>query len=131
MPRIDVVPLQSVGGIRFGMTREEVRGALSGVTPEPFLKFPDDDEPTDDFGFCHVYYAAGGICEAVEIFEEAEVYIDGKLFFPQPVRKMKKALPGFAKDEDGLLNEELSIGVYAPDGEPESVLFGKKDYYNE
>lgn len=51
--RLNVIPLESVGDVKFGMTREEVRSILGDA--EEFKKDPDDDITTDDFGFCHVF----------------------------------------------------------------------------
>ena len=80
--RLNVNPLESVGDVKFGMTREEVRSIFGDA--EEFKKDPDDDITTDDFGFCHVFYDEDDRCEAVEIFD-AEVFIDGKqVYSPAP-----------------------------------------------
>ena len=34
-------------------------------------------------------------------------------------------------DSDGPISYDKSIGIYAPDGEMESMLLGVKGYYNE
>lgn len=42
---------------------------------------------------------------------------------------MRRAIPSLVSDDDGLISFEESIGIYAPDGAMESVLFGAKGYY--
>ena len=33
------------------------------------------------------------------------------------------------QDDEGMISVDMSIGIYAPDGEMESILFGEKGYY--
>ena len=90
----------------------------------------ESETMTDDFGFCHVYYDGNDECEAVEIFSETDVNIDGKQIFPISLDEAYEVFPFLAEDEDGPLSIEKSIGIYAPDGEMESILFGKEGYYD-
>lgn len=98
--RLNVNPLESVGDVKFGMTREEVRSI-----------FGDDR------------------CEAVEIFD-AEVFIDGKQVYPIDMDKVIELLPDLEEDDIGPISYERSIGIYAPDDEMESILFGRDGYYD-
>lgn len=125
--RIDVVPTRKVGEVEFGMSREEVRALLGDATE--FYKFEDDSNTTDDFGFCHVFYDQDNTCEAIEIFSEAEVFCNDALIFPTDFIAAKKAIPDFEEDDEGLISYSQSMGIYAPDGDMESILFGKTGYY--
>ena len=127
--RIDVVPTVSVNEVKFGMDRKQVR-ALLGEAKE-FRKAQYDENTTDDFGFCHVFYDAEDKCEAIEIFDNAEVYVEGKLIFPIDLSTALEIINDFEQDDDGLTSYSLSIGIYAPDDEPESILFGITGYYDE
>lgn len=127
--RFDAVPTTGVNEVKFGMNREEVRRLLGSATE--FYKFDDDVNTTDDFGFCHVFYDDNNECEAIEIFDEAEVYVNGLLIFPTDFETAKKAIGGFEQDDEGLISISKSIGIYAPDGDMESILFAKEDYYND
>lgn len=129
MEKIQVKLLESVGKIKFGMTREEVRKQYS-VDGE-FIKNEFSNSATDDLGFCHVYYDDEGKCEAVELFDEIEVYVDEKKIFPVSFETAKQAENTLIEDEEGMLSIEKSIGIYAPDGNMESILFGVKGYYEE
>lgn len=126
---IKAFPHVGIDKIKFGMKRNEVRDILGNSTE--FLKSSEDKITTDDFGFCHVFYDEDNRCEAVEIFNDNEVYIGDSKVFPTDFASAKEAVPSFIQDDDGLLSTELSIGIYAPDNEMESILFGKKGYYEE
>lgn len=127
MARITAIPKKRVGHIEFGVSREEVCAAV-GLPCETFMKSLFDDVPTDDFGAFHVYYDAQDRCEAVEVFPEFEVEVNGRLIFPTSLDEAMKALPSLKRDDDGLISVEDSVGVYAPYGAMESILFGIKGY---
>ena len=127
--RINVVPTKKVGEIEFGMVRDRVRTLLGDAIE--FYKFEDDINTTDDFGFCHVFYDKDNKCEAVEVFNDAEVFLNDSLIFPTDFATAKKVIPDFIQDDDGLISYSKSIGIYAPNGEMEGILFGKEKYYIE
>lgn len=133
MIRIDVIPLVEANGVKFGMKRSEVRDIL-GESKE-FKKSPLSTTLADDFGYCHVFYDDNDECEAIEIFDEVEVYIDDKLIFPMKKREALKLLKKFfkdlKKDADGLISYKYSIGIYAPEKEMESILIGRENYYED
>lgn len=127
--RIDVIPNVKVNDIVFGMSRAEVRELLGEA--KEFKKGPYASNTTDDFGFCHVFYDKQNKCEAVEIFDDpgVEVYLDDTRIFPTDLDEAKVMVDDFEIDGSGLISISLSIYIDAPDGEMESILFGKKDYY--
>ena len=127
MVRINVVPLKEVNGIKFGMKRAEVRKILGEA--REFKKSKFSKITTDDFGFCHVFYNTNDECEAVEIFEDIEVVIDGRIVFPGEIDTEKVAIDGFVEEDGSWINAQKSIGIYAPDKNMESILFGIKGYY--
>ncbi len=95
------------------------------------MRLHDDINTTDDFGFCHVFYDNDNKCEAVEVFNDAEVFLNDSLIFPTDFATAKKVIPDFIQDDDGLISYSKSIGIYAPNGEMEGILFGKEKYYIE
>ena len=127
--RFDAVPTVSVNGVTFGMSREKVRSLLGTATE--FYKCKYDVNTTDDFEVCHVFYDENDKCEAIEIFYESEVYVNGSLIFPTDFETAKKVIEDFEEDDDGLISISKSIGIYAPCGDMESILFGKEGYYND
>lgn len=128
MIRLSVIPLKQVGLIEFGMSRAEVR-QLADMSYSEFMKAPTSSNLTDDFGAFHVYYDSNDQCEAVEVFSELEVEVMGKLIFPTSLEDALKALPSLQPDGDGLISIADSVGIYAPDGNMESILFSVDGYY--
>lgn len=129
MRQLTANPLTSVGPIKLGAAREAVRAA-AGPEFEEFRKSPSSENTTDDYGSFHVYYDESDTCVAVEVFPEIEVLVDGEVVFPTTLDKAAAAIPSLERDDDGLLSTEMSIGVYAPYGEMESILFGVRGYYD-
>lgn len=127
MLRLEVVPLNNVGKIKFGMKKEKIRDILGEAIE--FKKNLMSETLTDDYGYCHVYYNKNNECEAVEIFDSVEVFVNDKQIFPISIEQAKNIIPDFEQDEDGLINYNLSIGIYAPDDKMESIIFGEKGYY--
>ena len=127
--RFDAVPTVSVNGVAFGMSREKVRSLLG--TAAEFYKGKDAVNTTDNFKFCHVAYDENNKCEAIEIFDESEVYVNGSLIFPTDFETAKKVIEDLEEDDDGLISISKSIGIYAPCGDMEGILFGKAGYYSD
>ena len=127
--RFDAVPTVSVNGVAFGMSREKVRSLLG--TAAEFYKGKDAVNTTDNFKFCHVAYDENNKCEAIEIFDESEVYVNGSLIFPTDFETAKKVIEDLEEDDDGLISISKSIGIYAPCGDMESSVFGKEGYYSD
>lgn len=127
MKTITAVPLYEVDGVKFGMKRGEVRNILG--TAKEFKKMKFSKTTIDDFGFCHVYYNINDECEAIEIFDECEVLINGNVVFPYEAGTLKSMINDIEEDESGFISKKQSIGVYAPDNKMESILFGCSGYY--
>ena len=127
MNTICVEPLKKVDKIEFGMERDVVRKLYGEY--EEFKKSEYSENTTDDFGSFHVYYDENDKCEAVEIFDDVEVTVNGEKIFPVKIEEAQKIESSLVRDEEGLISIEKSIGIYAPDENMESVLFGKKGYY--
>ena len=100
-------------------------------TAAEFYKGKDAVNTTDNFKFCHVAYDENNKCEAIEIFDESEVYVNGSLIFPTDFETAKKVIEDLEEDDDGLISISKSIGIYAPCGDMESIVFGKEGYYSD
>ena len=124
MKKIQDVLLESVGIIKLGMTKQEVREKYA-VKGE-FIKNDCSNNLTDDLGFCHVYYNDEGKCEAVEIFNDVEVYIGEKLLFPTTYAVAKNVEKSLKQDDEGMISVDKSIGRYAPEGMKEEFFFLEK-----
>ena len=124
---INVVPLEKVGDVSFGMTRDEVRNIFGDASE--FNKSSLSKNTTDDFGFCHVFYNDDK-CEAVEIFNTAKVMLDDTSVFDSDVNTIRDLFPDAEESPDGFISKGMSVGVYAPDNQIQSILFGCKGYYD-
>lgn len=127
MDKVNAVPLKEVAGIKFGMKRIEVRKALGEANEFKKTKF--SKTLTDDFGFCHIFYNSDDECEAIELFKEVQVIIDGRLVFPTTLHEAKKILGELMEEDGNYISEKASVGIYAPGGSMESILFGAAGYY--
>ena len=128
MDKWTVIPTKKVNDIEFGMERSEVRKKFP-VPAREFKKSKFSKRTTDDFGSCHVYYDENDRCEAVEIFDDAEVYMDGKKVFPITVQEIMEIIPDLVKEDDSFIGDKTSIGIYAPGDKMESILIGCEGYY--
>lgn len=129
MAKITVTPLKEVNGVKFGMKRDEVRKIL-GTFKGEFKKTPFSKTTTDDFGFCHVYYDTDGGCEAVEIFDNTEVVVERTTVFPIDMEKAKQIFSDLTEEDGSFISKSQSVGIYAPYGNMESILFGIPGYYD-
>lgn len=130
MVKWSATPLVEINGVKFGMPRSEVRKVLGGQYQE-FRKSKFSKNTTDDFGICHVFYNQDNQCEAVEVFGECEVSMAGKIIFPLDIPSAKQQILDLEEDMGSYISKKLSIGIYAPDGSPESILFGEPGYYGD
>lgn len=76
MMSFDIVAGKSVGAIRFGMSRTDVK-KMMGNKPKEFTKNTFSKAKTDDFGAYHAYYDESEMLEAVEFFDECQLVLDG------------------------------------------------------
>lgn len=125
MRTINAIPLKEVNGVAFGMKRNDVRNILGEA--KEFKKSKFSKITTDDFGFCHVFYNANDECEAIEVFDSVDVLINGEAVVD--INSIKCLFSDIEEDSYGFISKGLSIGIYAPDNKIESILFGRKGYY--
>lgn len=131
MNKYDICLVESVNGIPFGADRAAVRTALGNNFKE-FKKSKFSKNTTDDFGSCHIFYSVDDTLEAIEIFSGATICVNNKVISlecPELIEWVKSLDPEAEEDSDGIVSKKLSIGIYAPYQEFESILFGKKEYY--
>lgn len=128
MKQHNVKLLVGFDNVKFGMERSEVR-TLLGEPVREFKKSKFSKMTTDDYSAYHIFYDKNNKFEAVEFFDEVEIKIDNNIVFPISIDSLKKMNYNFTSDGDGFISVEHSIGVYAPGGKAESILFAVKGYY--
>lgn len=132
----------SVGPIRLGMIRSDTNTLLG--KPKRFLKNKSDTAvPVDDYSNLgmHVHYDDHEKCEAVEMFDPAQVNFMGKDLIGSPFHEIKdyfgKLDENLKLDASGFISEKFGFGVYAPyaKDEPhepiEGVIVFRKGYYEK
>lgn len=127
---VKIVPTKTVGDIKFGMSRDEVR---KNKEYKEFKKTKLSKNSTDDFGNLHVYYTKDDIVEAVEIFKDNNIkpIVSGKDIFSISVKSIKNLFPNINITGDGsYIDKEKSVGIEIKDGAVTSVLFAVAGYYN-
>ncbi len=136
-------PYQSVGPIRIGMPRDEVRSVLKAKF-KSFKKYEELEEPIDSFDSLgvHVYYKSPGVVEAVELFYEPPhtVQFCNQQLTGVSYKEIRDWLitldPGIDEDDEGLTSRKFGISLYAPDAEDapeeptESAMVFEEGYYD-
>ena len=123
----NVKPGKEINGILFGTDRSVVREKL-GMPENEFKKSKFSKNTTDDYKDFHVFYDAENKVEAFEIYEGV-VYINDTKIYPESVEEIIVRDNSFAKEDDGCTSVKNAIGIYAPNGDAESVLIGCEGYY--
>ncbi|MGD6849146.1 hypothetical protein [Rossellomorea aquimaris] len=139
---LNMISYESIGPIKLGMTRDQIRSVLNSKVTE-FKKTQWDENTTDSFDELgiHVFYKAGHICEAVEVSEPANPTFNGNKLVGIPFKQVRQFLQKYDKDlsidTDGIISEVLGISLYidgVDDEEKEqvqSVMFFEKGYYDD
>ncbi|MCI6186363.1 MAG: hypothetical protein MR739_04200 [Spirochaetia bacterium] len=120
---------ESFSNIVFGTSRDVVRKTINCDYKE-FKKSKYSKNTTDDYGKFHVYYDEQNLLSAVEVFNGEEVLLDGKDLFKLSLNELKQLFPDAEVDTCGFISRKSSIGVFAQDNQIETILIGRKDYYN-
>ncbi len=69
------IPYESIGSIRIGTSRDVVR--KNNTDFHEFKKNRFSKNSSDDYGAYHVFYTSSNCVEAVEIFKDIEIIING------------------------------------------------------
>ena len=121
-------PCEDINGLLFGAKREEVRDKLGAKYTE-FKKNEFSDNTTDDYGSFHVFYDGKNQMEAIEFFEDVEIFVGDNKIFPAKAKDLKAIFEDAAIDGEDFTSEKYSIGATIERGKIVSILVGCKDYY--
>ena len=126
--QLTITPTRNVGGISFGMDRNNVRRILPGFQKE-FKKSKFSKSSTDDFGYCHVFYNTEDRCNAVEFFEGVELIYNNSNLFELSIDGLKKVFPDLCLEYGSYISRRYSIGIVINNNKVESILVGCQNYY--
>ena len=132
---IKVIPFNSVNGIAFGTSREDVWKIL-GKPEDSFYK-GDEKVETDIYGCFHVYYDNSYRFEALEVVyvDEADIVYDGEKVpetYDGVLEFFRKQFDDILEDGAGFISVSGSVGVYketTDQTEYDTILFARKNYY--
>ena len=124
----EATPLVGINGITFGMPRKEVR-KLWGPQFREFKKSSFSRNSADDYGIAHVYYDENNMCNAVEVFNDVIVLIEGKTIFPNEIEEALKIIPDLIDENGTYVSVEKSVGICMLEGKMECILLGAYGYY--
>jgi hypothetical protein len=136
----EVIPLEGIGEIRFGMSFQIVRALVGGY--KTFMRDSSSVFPCDYFSKSGIfaYYDADGVLEAVELVDPAIPIFDGVNLFGMSFESVMDFLmskdPSVSREVDGAISFALGISVYAPQAVKnssiscESVVVFKAGYYD-
>jgi hypothetical protein len=134
---LEVIPYESVGSIRFGMSSLEVRAQLHEYEVAGEKAGAIDD--FFDLGI-RVHYGVHGGVEAVELSKPAQPLFEGKPLLGVPYRPLEAWFGtidavGVKLEHSGLTSPELGIRLYAPSAKrlPDTpvevvTVFGREFY---
>lgn len=137
--RLVLIPYESIGPIRFGMRRDEVRAAVPAAvrafnkTPTTFVDAFDDEG-------IYVYYDEQDLCDAVEVASPSVPILDGRILIGSPFSELRDWLQmrdsEVEVDNAGLTDFAIGLGLYAPSAsdapdEPvEAAIAFRQGYYD-
>jgi hypothetical protein len=128
-----IQPFQSVGPLRFGMERDEVRQILE-EPPKEFKKgFSENVTEAYDQAGVHVYYDSSGSVEFIEAFPPANPVYEGVDLMRSDTRAVLADLAQLGlrprdDEEGGLWFEDRGFVLFAPSGKTEGVSAFRQGY---
>lgn len=131
------IPYNSVGPLVYGMKRSEVR-KICGKYRSAKCGFPNENHNLDDFGLLHGLYTPELRLEAVSLFPEADLVIQGKMIhlgldaivFINQLRAITDDIKYVDLDQS-FVSEKLGMVVFCPENTIENVLLYSEHYYDE
>lgn len=128
MDSMNFTPYISVGAIKFGESREEVRKLIGNYKEYKKNKFSTNT--LDDFGFCQVFYDANNKVEAVEMYRNVKLIYDDVNLFDLDKSELVNKLQNHHIDDDeyGMTIPSLGLSISLIDNVPDSILVYQRGY---
>jgi hypothetical protein len=133
-----IVPYVSVGPIKLGMTRDQVRAALAS-TPREFQKGFDARRKNDAFEDrdLHVHYRDESVCDAVALWEGSKPILDGldlmSMRYPVLLDKLRRLDPDLEVDASSFISRACGVSISGSleRATPECVFVFERGYYDK
>ena len=123
--------LKTVNGVPFGEKRQRVREAFGDDFKE-MSKTLFSKNTMDAYSNFHIFYTPDDTFEAIEIFPENNIIVDGKNIewtYSAVQTWLKEVDSTMIINTEGILSNILSVGIYAPNGKIESILCAGENYF--
>ena len=120
-----------MNGVPFGEKRQRVREAFGDDFKE-MSKTLFSKNTMDAYSNFHIFYTPDDTFEAIEIFPENNIIVDGKNIewtYSAVQTWLKEVDSTMIINTEGILSNILSVGIYAPNGKIESILFAGENYF--
>ena len=135
LERIEIEPLKSFNGIEFGTSREDIWKKIGKPPCGSFRKSEYEKSDTDDYKYFHIYYDENYNFEAIDIFNDIDIYCNGNKLskkYSEILEFFKNVYDDIIEDEDGFVSIKGSIGVYLENDEDDLdvITFANKGYYD-
>ena len=125
----ELIPNDSVNGMKFGMERSEIRKLL-GKPEKVFRKTSAAVNTTDAYADFHVYYSAEDRMEAIEFFNgNINLYIKLQRLLPGTLNEARSLFPDLTGSDEFYTSKASSVAICLEADKIVSVLVGRKDYY--
>lgn len=126
-------PGTGANGLKFGMSRTQVRGTLP-EKPIEYKKRSTSAQTSDAYSEMnvHMFYENDKL-EAIEWHMGATVKLNGKQILPGSINDAKSAISDLMEsdgDAGSWISPSMSIGITEAGGEVRTVLIGKPGYYD-
>ncbi len=132
MKKFDIKALESINGVKLGELRPKVRESF-GANFREIKKSPLSKNTMDAYKTFHVFYTSDNLLEAVEIFPEVTVVLNGQEIpskFADAKNWLKEQDASVEENADTISSRKLGISIYAPEGKIESILVAKREYFD-
>lgn len=128
MDLMNFTPYISVGAIKFGESREDVRKSFGAY--EEYKKNKFSTNTLDDFGFCQVFYDASNKVEAVEMYRNVKLVYNNVNLFTLNKKQLSNVFQGhdISEDETGMSIPSLGLSITLIDNVPDSIMAYNRGY---
>lgn len=137
------IPYQKLGGLDFGMSREQVWEICGEPVSSCMYGFPIENRYLDDYGSFHALCSSKQVLEAVELFPDTsaeDIFLEYNGQSVHISKDIRTLLPELRKITDDLITEgeaegyssrKLGLKIYCPEGLVEDVIVHDAHCYDE
>ena len=120
----------SVNGVKFNADASAVK-AVFGKPSRSMKKAFFSKGHTDAYDDFHIFYSDKGQFEAIEVFGDVSVFVNGETVYPGTLAKAKKVIPGLSGEREDFISDKASVGISTDEAGENitSILFGCAGYY--